>query len=79
MIGLCYLVCPILLLVIRFMLSRENKKRDAEPVSDNFEEVYIEQVTADGKRIEVKVDKVRLDSSFTQSKLIVSVILCRNY
>lgn len=61
------------------MLSRENKKRDAEPVSDNFEEVYIEQVTADGKRIEVKVDKVRLDSSFTQSKLIVSVILCRNY
>jgi ACS family allantoate permease-like MFS transporter len=43
------------------MLSRENKKRDAEPVNDNFEEVYIEQVTADGKRIEVKVDKVRPD------------------
>jgi ACS family allantoate permease-like MFS transporter len=59
-----------LLLIIRFMLSRENKKRDAEPVSDdNFEEVYIEQVTADGKRIEVKVDKVRLDSSLANNQI----------
>lgn len=67
-IGLCYLVCPILLLVIRFMLSRENKKRDAEPVSDNFEEVYIEQVTADGKRIEIKVDKELLDLTDIQNR-----------
>jgi predicted MFS family arabinose efflux permease len=67
-IGLCYLVCPILLLIIRFMLSRENKKRDAEPVNDNFEEVYIEQVTADGKRIEVKVDKEFLDLTDIQNR-----------
>jgi ACS family allantoate permease-like MFS transporter len=58
-IGICYLSCPFLLLIIRFILARENKKRDAEPVDEAFEEVYIEQVTADGKRIEVKVDKVR--------------------
>ncbi|KAG1775687.1 major facilitator superfamily domain-containing protein [Suillus placidus] len=67
-IGLCYLVCPLLLLTIRFMLSRENKKRDAEPVNDKFEEVYIEQVTADGKRIEVKVDKEFLDLTDIQNR-----------
>jgi ACS family allantoate permease-like MFS transporter len=51
------------MLTIRFILARENKKRDEEPVNDTFEEVYIEQVTADGKRIEVKVDKVRPTST----------------
>ncbi|KAG1838582.1 MFS general substrate transporter [Suillus subalutaceus] len=67
-IGLCYLICPLLLLVIRFMLSRENKKRDAEPVNDTFEDVYIEQITADGKRIEVKVDKEFLDLTDIQNR-----------
>ncbi|KAG1807172.1 MFS general substrate transporter [Suillus subaureus] len=67
-IGLCYTICPLLLLIIRFMLSRENKKRDAEPVNGNFEEVYIEQVTADGKRIEVKVDKEFLDLTDIQNR-----------
>ncbi|KAJ8592376.1 hypothetical protein M405DRAFT_889850 [Rhizopogon salebrosus TDB-379] len=55
-IGICYILCPLLLLTIRFVLNRENKKRDAEPVNDDFE-VYIEQVTADGKHVEVRVDK----------------------
>jgi len=68
-IGICYLVCPALLLTVRFILARENKKRDAEPVDDAFEEVYIEQVTADGKRVEVKVDKVRPYSYQTQRVL----------
>lgn len=57
-IGICYILCPLLLLTIRFVLNRENKKRDAEPVNDDFE-VYIEQITADGKHVEVRVDKVR--------------------
>ncbi|OJA16288.1 hypothetical protein AZE42_10757 [Rhizopogon vesiculosus] len=64
-IGICYLACPILLLAARFILARENKKRDAEPVSDAYEEVYIEQVTADGKRIEVRVDKSLFRNSST--------------
>ncbi|KAJ8581104.1 MFS general substrate transporter [Rhizopogon salebrosus TDB-379] len=67
-IGICYLSCPILLLTVRFILARENKKRDAEHVSDTFEEVYIEQVTADGKRIEVKVDKEFLDLTDIQNR-----------
>lgn len=58
-IGACYVVCPILLLVIRAVLVRENRIRDAEPVDDNEEEYVIERVTEDGKRVEVKVDKVR--------------------
>ncbi|OJA19647.1 hypothetical protein AZE42_14084 [Rhizopogon vesiculosus] len=52
-IGICYILCPLLLLTIRFVLRRENKKRDAEPVNDDFE-VYIEQVTADGKHVETQ-------------------------
>jgi ACS family allantoate permease-like MFS transporter len=56
-IGACYVVCPILLLVIRAVLVRENKIRDAEPVDDE-EEYVIEKITEDGKRVEVKVDKV---------------------
>ena len=76
-IGICYLACPILLLTARFILVRENKKRDAEPVNDAYEEVYMEQVTADGKRIEVRVDKVRPRLS-NAIKSNVIVILFRN-
>lgn len=57
MIGACYVACPALLLVIRAVLVRENKIRDAEPVDDE-EEYVIERITEDGKRVEVKVDKV---------------------
>ncbi|OJA11726.1 hypothetical protein AZE42_13013 [Rhizopogon vesiculosus] len=67
-IGICNLACPILLLTVRFILARENKKRDAEPVNDAYEEVYIEQVTADGKRIEVRVDKEFLDLTDVQNR-----------
>lgn len=45
--------------MIRTVLVRENRIRDAEPVDDNEEEYIIERVTEDGKRVEVKVDKVR--------------------
>lgn len=58
MIGICYIICPILLLVIRHILAKENKRRDAEPADTTFDEVYIETVDADGKKVERKVDKV---------------------
>jgi hypothetical protein len=57
-IGACYVACPLLLLVIRAVLVRENRIRDAEHVDDG-EEYVIERITEDGKRVEVKVDKVR--------------------
>ncbi|KAH7928023.1 MFS general substrate transporter [Leucogyrophana mollusca] len=67
-IGICYLICPILLLAIRYLLARENKRRDAEPAREDYEEFYIEQITEDGKRVEVKVDKEFLDLTDIQNR-----------
>lgn len=66
-IGACYVACPVLLLVIRAVLVRENKVRDAEPVDDE-EEYVIEKITEDGKRVEVKVDKEFLDLTDRQNR-----------
>ncbi|KAG2078481.1 MFS general substrate transporter [Suillus decipiens] len=66
-IGACYVTCPILLLVIRAVLVRENKIRDAEPVDDEAEYI-IERITEDGKRVEVKVDKEFLDLTDRQNR-----------
>lgn len=57
-IGICYIACPIILLAIRFLLARENKRRDVEPLDDTYDEVYIETSDADGNTIEQKVPKV---------------------
>ena len=57
-IGVCYVVCPILFLIIRYMLAAENKRRDQEPPDDTYDDVYIEIITEDGKRVQKKVDKV---------------------
>lgn len=62
-IGICYVICPILMLLIRVLLLRENKKRDAEPRDDTYDDVYIEVVLPDGTRAEKRVDKVRSLSS----------------
>ncbi|KAG1725804.1 MFS general substrate transporter [Suillus paluster] len=67
-IGACYVICPILLLVIRAVLARENRIRDAEPVDDSEEEYVIERLTEDGKRVEVKVDKEFLDLTDRQNR-----------
>jgi ACS family allantoate permease-like MFS transporter len=56
-IGICYLTCPVLLLTIRWLLARENARRDAEPIEEE-EEFFIEKVSEDGTRVQVKVDKV---------------------
>ena len=48
------------MLSIRIMLARENKRRDAEPRDESFDNVYIVKVDEDGNRTEVKVSKVRI-------------------
>ncbi len=58
-IGIVYVICPLILLYIRILLARENKRRDAEPVDDKYDDVYIEVVLPDGTRTERRVDKVR--------------------
>lgn len=57
-IGVCYVACPVILLAIRYLLGKENKRRDAEPVDDAYDEVYIETTDPEGNKVEQKVPKV---------------------
>ncbi|KAF8656495.1 hypothetical protein AX16_002514 [Volvariella volvacea WC 439] len=66
-IGICYVTCMALLLTIRFLLARENKKRDREPVDDRYDDVYIEKVV-DGEVKRIKVDKEFLDLTDIQNR-----------
>lgn len=66
-IGICYVVCMSIMLLIRYLLNKENKKRDREREErvargerlDEDEDVYIERVSDEGVKEKVKVDKVR--------------------
>lgn len=50
----------VLLFSIRVLLARENKRRDAEPPDDTFDDVYVVTTDKDGNHAEVKVPKVRI-------------------
>jgi len=67
-IGVCYLCCIGLLLMIRFVLARENKRRDSEPPDETYDEVYVTRETPDGKKVEVKVAKEFLDLTDKQNR-----------
>ena len=47
-----------LILALRFMLAAENKRRNAEPYDDTYDNVYILGADSDGRPMEKKVDKV---------------------
>jgi hypothetical protein len=63
-IGVCFVSCMVLLFSIRVLLVRENKRRDAEPRDDSYDDVYVERSDEKGNRVasEVKVSKVRVRS-----------------
>ncbi|KAF5362795.1 hypothetical protein D9757_011022 [Collybiopsis confluens] len=67
-IGACYGACMFLFLAIRYHLDRENKRRDAEPRDDRYDNVYIERVNEDGTIDEVKVEKEFLDLTDKQNR-----------
>ncbi|KIJ08154.1 hypothetical protein PAXINDRAFT_89310, partial [Paxillus involutus ATCC 200175] len=67
-IAACYVGCPISLLIIRFILDRENRKRDAAVDDSISEEYFIEKVTKDGERTEMKVDKEFMDLTDCQNR-----------
>ncbi|KAI9444214.1 hypothetical protein H4582DRAFT_1071945 [Lactarius indigo] len=46
-----------LLFAIRVLLSRENKRRDAEPSDDTYDNVFVTKMDENGKRVEVKVPR----------------------
>ena len=60
MAGVCYLTSLVLLFSIRVLLARENKRRDAEPPDNSFDDIHVVRINEDGKRTEVKVSKVRV-------------------
>jgi hypothetical protein len=64
-IGICNVLCMVLLFSIRVLLARENKRRDAEPPDDTYEDVYIVKIDDDGIRKEVRVAKVRVQFFLT--------------
>ncbi|EPQ50298.1 MFS general substrate transporter [Gloeophyllum trabeum ATCC 11539] len=67
-IGICYVICPALLLIIRRLLAAENKRRDSEPPDETYDDVYIETVDGKGNVVERKVDKEFLDLTDRQNR-----------
>lgn len=61
-----------LLLIIRYVLSKENKRRDREKVDDSYDDVYIEKMGKDGQVERVKVDKVNKKKKL----FFISFFLC---
>jgi len=66
--GICFLCCIVILLTIRFVLSRENKRRDSEPRDETYDNVYVTRETADGKKVTVKVAREFLDLTDRQNR-----------
>ncbi|KXN91604.1 hypothetical protein AN958_12722 [Leucoagaricus sp. SymC.cos] len=67
-IGICYVACMILLLLLRIIMNRENKRRDAEPRDTTYDEIYIERVKGDGGIDKIHVDKEFLDLTDIQNR-----------
>ncbi|KAF8268361.1 MFS general substrate transporter [Lactarius quietus] len=66
--GVCGVACMCLLFAIRVLLSRENERRDAEPVDDAYDNVFITKIDEDGNRVEMKVSKEYLDLTDRQNR-----------
>ena len=47
-----------MLLIIRYVLATENKRRDQEQLDNSYDDIYIERIGKDGQVEEIKVDKV---------------------
>lgn len=48
-----------LLLILRFMLTSENKRREAEKRDDAYDNVYVSQQLPDGTKTKKHIDRVR--------------------
>ncbi|SJL00803.1 related to permease of the major facilitator superfamily [Armillaria ostoyae] len=68
LLAACNLASGILLLILRFMLATENKRRDANRHDGTYDEAYVTHVNADGTTEERKVDKAFLDLTDIQNK-----------
>lgn len=60
-IAVCLFVSAMLLLILRFMLTSENKRREAEKRDDAYDNVYISQQLPDGTKTKKHIDRAFLD------------------
>jgi len=60
-ISACIFTCALLILLLRFMLAAENKRRDAEKRDEKFDDIYLSKELSDGSKEEKRVDRVRLN------------------
>ena len=74
-IGICYVASASLMLFIRFLLARENKRRDAEPHDETYDNVYLQIITEDGKSIQRRISKVRGPRAASSPALLTSDIV----
>ena len=56
------------MLLLRFMLASENKRRETEKRDERHDAVYISQEQEDGTRLEKRVDKAFLDLTDIQNR-----------
>lgn len=63
----CLFLCSIISLVLRRVLARENALRDKEEYDSAYDNIYVEHITPEGEKIEIKVPKVRAPFLFILS------------
>ena len=78
-IGVCIVADMFLLYSIRVLLSRENKRRDAEPPDDTYDNVFVTKIDQDGNRVEMKVSKVCGSFSLLSYCVLLIQISKRNF
>lgn len=66
-IGICYTCCIAVTLTIRWYLSRENTRRDSEPIDHTHDNMYTER-TVNGVVQKVKVEREFLDLTDIQNR-----------
>ncbi|EAU88860.2 membrane transporter [Coprinopsis cinerea okayama7 len=67
-ISACIVSGAFLMVVLRTMLVRENRRRDKEPRDETYDDVCVVKETEDGKKIEQKIDKAFLDLTDIQNR-----------
>ncbi|EJD04860.1 MFS general substrate transporter [Fomitiporia mediterranea MF3/22] len=67
-ISICYTAAGLLLLLQRYMLNKENKRRDNEPPDDTYDDVWVKITDGHGEIIEKKVDRSFLDLTDRQNR-----------
>ena len=71
--GICDVASICLLFTIRVVLSRENKRREAEPRNDAYDNVFLTKIDQDGKRVEMRVSKVCVQCFFCCFRMLIQI------